>query len=313
VTEFNPDAPILAIGSAGIDIVGRATERLELATSNPGNFSTSWGGVARDVAENLARMGMEVNLISAVGDDPQGQRLLAETAEAGVNVDHVLQIANQPTGSYLAILDAHGSLHLGMDDMRVIGSITPDYLRARKELFTTASAVFVDANLPANALETAISMAWRAKVPVAANPVSVALAPSLSPFLNKLWLITPNEAEAEALCPHPVPHADADRAIEAARHLVSDGVQIAVITMAEFGLGYADAESNGHVSALKTEIRDPTGAGDALTAALMFALINGIPLDEAVRLGLSAAYLTLRTSGSVVPDLSLELLYDQLP
>jgi pseudouridine kinase len=313
VTEFNPEDPVLAIGSAGIDIVGRATERLELGTSNPGKFRTSLGGVARDVAENLARLGMQVNLISAVGDDPQGRRLLSETAEAGVNVDHVLHIADQPTGSYLALLDARGSLHLGMDDMRVIGSISPAYLRERKELFHEATAVFVDTNLPADALQAAISLAWRAQVPIAANPVSVALAPSLSPFLDKLWLITPNEAEAEALCPHPVPHADADRAIEAARHLVSDGVKIAVITMAEFGLGYADAVSNGHVSALKTEIIDPTGAGDALTAALMFALINDIPLDEAVRLGLSAAYLTLRTLGSVVPGLSLELLYDQLP
>lgn len=313
MTEFNPDDPVLAIGSAGIDIVGRALGPLVLGTSNPGKFRTSLGGVARDVAENLARLGMEVSLISAVGDDHQGRRLLSETARAGVNVEHVLETNGLPTGSYLAILDDRGTLHLGMDDMRLINAITPEYLKARQALFSSAGAVFVDANLPAGTLETAISLAWSAGVPIAANPVSVTLAPTLGPFLDRLWLITPNEAEAEALCPHAVPHADADRAIEAARHLVSEGVQIAVITMAEFGLGYASAESSGHVSALKTEILDPTGAGDALTAALVFALINGIPLDEAVRLGLSAAYLTLRTQGSVLPTLSLELLYDQLP
>jgi pseudouridine kinase len=66
------------------------------------------------------------------------------------------------------------------------------------------------------------------------------------------------------------------------------------------------------VPAVQTEIVDPTGAGDALTAAVLFARLNDIPLDEAVRLGASAAALTLRTTGSVVPDLSLELLYDQL-
>lgn len=313
MTGFDPDAPVLAIGSAGIDIVGRALDRLALGTSNPSKFRTSLGGVARDVAENLARLGLEVTLISAVGDDHQGRRLLSQTARAGVNVEHVLQTAGQPTGSYLAILDDRGTLHLGMDDMRAINAITPEYLQEREALFKTSAAVFVDANLPASVLEKAISLAWSAGVPIAANPVSVALAPSLGTFLDRLWLITPNEAEAEALCPHAVPHADADRTIEAARHLVSEGVKIAVISMAEFGLGYASAESSGHVPALKTEILDPTGAGDALTAALIFALINGIPLDEAVRLGLSAAYLTLRTQGSVLPSLSLELLYDQLP
>ena len=175
-----------------------------------------------------------------------------------------------------------------------------------------AMAVFVDANLPPKTLSTCISLAWRAGVPIAADTASVSLAPALAPHLARLWLITPNETEAEAICPHPVPHADVVRAIAAARHLVSEGVEIAIITMAEFGLGYASADSSGHVPALQTEIVDPTGAGDALTAAVIFALLNAIPLDEAVRLGLSAAAVTLRTPGSVKSDLSLELLYDQL-
>ena len=109
-----------------------------------------------------------------------------------------------------------------------------------------------------------------------------------------------------------MPHADVNQALAAARHLVSLGVDIAMVTMAEFGVGYASAEGSGHLPALRTEVVDPTGAGDALTAAAIFALLNGIPLDEAVRLGLSAAALTLRTPGTVAPDLSLELLYDQL-
>jgi pseudouridine kinase len=262
--------------------------------------------------DSVLVIGSAVVLITAVGDDTQGHRLLAETANTGVNVDHALVIPDQPTGAYVAMLDNRGSLHLGMDDMRIIPSITPEYLRDRYELFKQAAAVFVDANLTTKTLATAVSLAWRAKVPIAADPTSVSLASAMAPHLSRLWMITPNEAEAEAICPHPVPHADVDRAIEAARHLVSEGVDIAIITMAEFGLGYASAESTGHVPALQTDILDPTGAGDALTATVIFALLNGIPLDEAVRLGLSAAALTLRTRGTVSPDLSLELLYDQL-
>jgi pseudouridine kinase len=312
IEREHPEAPVLVIGSAGLDLVGRALGTLQLGTSNSGHLRVSPGGVARNVAENLARLGLGVNLITAVGDDEQGHQLLEQTRLAGVEVEHCIRVPDQSTGSYLAVLDAQGLLHLGMDDMRASNAITSQYLRDRKELFKKAAAVFVDANLSEKTLRTAISLAFRAGVPIAADPTSVNLATRLLPFLDRLWLITPNQKEAEALCPHPVPHADRDQVIDAAKHLVSKGVEIAIIAMAEFGVGYATAEGTGYIPAIKTEVIDPTGAGDALTAAVIFALLNEIPLDEAVRLGVSAAALTLRTTGTVAQSLSLEFLYDEL-
>ena len=304
--------PVLVIGSTGVDIVGRANQTIQHGTSNPAYLRMSNGGVARNVAENLARLGMHVFLITAVGDDEPGHRLLDQAAKVGINTDHSIVVPDAETGAYLAILDDEGNLHLGLDDMRVTSAITSAYLRERRNLFKESQAVFVDANLTPKALSSVFSIAKQVGIPVAADPTSIGLAPVFCNHLENLWLITPNEAEAEALCPHPVPHADPNRAIEAARHLVSVGVENAIITMAEFGLGYATSSKSGHLAAIQTEIVDPTGAGDALTAAVIFALLNEIPIDEAVRLGLSAAALTLRTGGTVHPDLSLELLYDQL-
>lgn len=312
MSEHTGEGHILVIGSAGVDIVARADNSLIPGTSSPGRVRMSHGGVARNVAENLARLGMEVVLITAVGDDSQGGKLLADAEQAGVNTEHSITIPTHSTGAYVAILDEKGRLHLAIDNMRAAQSITPEHLRERGDLFKQAQAIFVDANLPKKSLATAISLAKRAKVPVAADPTSVSLAPSLAEHLQDLWLITPNEAEAEVLCPTPVPHAEPSRAIDAARYLVSQGVEIAIITMAEFGLGYAAVSGSGHVPAIKTEIVDPTGAGDALTAAVMFGLLNQIPLDESVHLGISAAALALSVSGTVEPNLSLELLYDQL-
>jgi pseudouridine kinase len=303
---------VLVIGAAVTDIIGRATSTLHSATSNPGQVRTCYGGVARNVAENLVRLGMETALITAVGDDDASRQMLDHASNAGIATECSIIVEDMPTGAYLAVLDDQGALHFALDDMSVIGSITPAYLRDHASLFKGAAAVVVDANLPPKTLASAVSLAKRSGVPIGADPTSVGLALRLEPHLSDLWLITPNEAEAEALCPHPVPHADRLQAIDAARHLVSQGVDIAIITMAEFGVGYATAESSGHIPAVNTDIVDPTGAGDAHTAALIFALLNGIPLDEAVRLGVSAASLTLRTTGSVVPDLSLELLYNQL-
>ncbi len=306
-----PDTPVLVIGSSGLDLVGRSFEPLQTGTSNPGQLRLSSGGVARNVAENLVRLGLEVILITAVGGDQQGQQILEQTRASGINVDHSLIIPEYPTGSYLAILDEQGNLHLGMDDMRVSDSITPEYLHGKDSLFKEVAAVFLDANLPEETLRAAITLAHQYGVPVAADPTSVKLAPRLQPFLEQLWLITLNEKEAENICPHSIPHADREKAINAAKHLVNEGVEIAIIAMAEFGVGYATNESTGHIPAIKTDVLDPTGAGDALSAAVIFALLNDIPIDEAVRLGVSAAALTLRSRGTVSQDLSLERLYDE--
>lgn len=309
---LDPDRPVVAIGSSGLDIVGRASDALHMGTSNPASLRMSPGGVARNVAENLARLGTDVYLISVVGDDPQGELVLNKAAEAGVHVDTVLKVAGSRTGAYLAVLDDQGNLQLAMDDMRIVEAVTPDHLRACRSLIENASVVFVDGNLSPRSLALVVRLAHHAGVPVAADPTSVSLAPRFADLLNDLWLLMPNETEASALVPQPLPHADRVRALDAAHHLVSRGVEVAVITMAEFGVAYASPEVSGLVPAVQTVVLDPTGAGDAQTAAVVFALLNDIPLDEAIRLGASAAALTLRTQGSVVPDLSIELLYDQL-
>ncbi len=303
---------VLVIGAAGLDIVGRPVERLDPGTSNPGRLRTSPGGVARNVAENLARLGLETVLLTAIGDDVEGRALLEQTAAAGVNVDACLTVPERATGAYLAVLDERGGLHLGLDDMRIVEAITPEYLEGCEALFKEACVVFVDANLPPTSLRTVVRLARRARAAIAADPTSRSLASRLARHLQHLWLMTPNEAEAEVFCPHELPHGDRERALSAARHLVAQGVEVAIVTMAEFGVGYATPEGSGHIPALQTEIQDPTGAGDALTATVIFALLNDIPVDEAVRLGVSAAALTLRAPGSVHPELSLDLLYDQL-
>jgi len=89
-------------------------------------------------------------------------------------------------------------------------------------------------------------------------------------------------------------------------------VDIALITLAEFGVVYATHEISGHIPAIQTPIIDPTGAGDALTATVLYGLVNDMDLDDAVRLGVSAASITLRHSGTVYPELTLEKLYEQL-
>jgi len=302
----------LVIGAAGLDLVGRLRADLQPGTSNPARIRASFGGVARNVAENLVRLGQPVNLITVVGDDDTGERLLKQLSELGVDTHAVLCTTRYPTGSYIAAIDAGGALQFALDDMRAISDLSAAYINQHVDLFRKSSLLVIDANLPRETLRAVMSQARQARLPVCADPTSNTLAPKLAPYLSRLFLINPNKAEAAIYYQDIGQITNRRQALQAAKHLVGRGVQIALVTLAELGLCYATSETSGYIPAIRTEIADPTGAGDALTAAVIFALLNDIPLDDAVRLGVSAASLTLQHPGAVLPDLSLEKLYDHL-
>lgn len=303
---------LLLLGSSSLDIVGRLDSDLHPGTSNPARIRTSYGGVARNVAENLARLGQPVKLVSVAGKDRSGDELLEYTQAAGVDVSAVLRTDLYPTGFYMGVVDSRAHLRFAVDDMRVMSELTPEYLQQNASLFGEANLVFVDGNLPEATLKTAVAMAKKVKVPICADPASSVLAERLKPHLGKLHLVTCNVAEAAILTGQVFESSDSRAALEAARALLNAGVNIALVTLAEFGVVYASSKTSGHIPAIQTPILDPTGAGDALTAAVLFGLVNEMELDDAVRLGVSAASLTLRHSGTVYPQLTLEKLYEQL-
>ncbi len=309
---MDSDAHVLVIGAANLDIKGRPETPLVRGSSTPGRIQLSPGGVARNIAENLARLDVDTVLLTAVGDDDAGARVLAHAAGSGIDTSEALVISSQPTSVYMALLAPDGSLDVAMDDMSCIAALTPHYLESKQHLFQQAAIVAIDANLTPETLTAVIRLCKEHQVPLCADPTSAALAGRLRPHLASFSMISPNVLETQALCSRSFAANDTEAAKSAAKRLVALGVDIAIITLAEFGAAYASAETTGHVPALQTQVVDPTGAGDAMTAAIIFGLLEGIPLDECVRLGVAAASLTLRTTDTVRRDLSVDLLYDAL-
>lgn len=308
----NPEGPVLLIGAAGVDILGRLRSELEDNSSNPARIRMAYGGVVRNIAENLARLGQEAILLTAVGDDPTGDSLLENVTGAGVDTRHVLRVSDYPTGAYIGVVGLRGEIQLALDDMRIITQVTPDYLEENAALFKEASLLVLDTNLSKETLRKAFSLARQARLPVIADPTTPTLAHRLFPYLNRLFMVVPNEVEAGLLCDRELAIGKRHQAMEAAKHLVAQGVQIAIITMAKMGVVYATSATSGHITALRTEIVDPTGAGDALTAAVIFGMLNDFGLDEALQLGVSAASMALRHQGAAIPELSLDKLYEKL-
>ncbi len=303
---------ILAIGGTLLDAKGIPHAGLRPGSSNPATIRYSRGGTARNVAENLSRLGADVLLITAVGDDATGYQLLEQTLSAGVDVEYALTVPDANTGAYMALLDSNGALSVALDDARVMEAITPAYLNGLRRLFRDAEMIMVDGSLTESALKTSVRLAAKYDVPLCADPSSARLAHKLQPYLSHLHLLVPSEIEEAELLGVDYAGYSPDTSLAQARRLVKLGVDHVVITLSDFGLDYATSSETGYIPPSYSKHVDSTGTGDAVTAAVMFGMLNDLPIVECMRLGAAAASLTLQCPESVVPDLSLDMLYEHL-
>ncbi len=303
---------VLVIGSAGIDVKGRPDHELKWETSNLGRVRNSVGGVARNIAENLARLEVDTVLLTAVGGDAAGRRTIRQCTNAGINCDEVRTLPQGRTGTYMAFLTPEGDLMAAISDFAIMDSVDSEYLYAHETLFATAAMIVMDATLSAAAVATVFELAQRYSVRVCVDPTTPVLAEKLCDYIDQMYMVSPNAAETTALCGLTDAAHDHETATNAARHLVGLGSRIAVVTLGERGLAYASGSGGGFIPAINTRVVDPTGAGDAFSGAVIFGLLNDVALDEAMRLGVTAASLTLQSNHTVLPDLTQDVLYDQL-
>jgi pseudouridine kinase len=214
------------------------------------------------------------------------------------------------TASYVALYHQDKQVWMAFDDMAVMQEITPGYLHRLRGMIKESDIVCMDANLSPRTLKTLFRLTEQYDVPVCADPTAALLAHRLQPHLSMLTAITPDRDEAEVLLGETL--KDEDAISVGARGLVQAGVELAIITLGAEGLYYATSEESGRLPAFPVDVVDPTGAGDALTAAVAYGLLEDVSPEEAVRLGMSAAAQTIACHDTVCPYINLELLYERL-
>jgi pseudouridine kinase len=295
--------PIVCIGAANLDRKLRSLAPLAMGTSNPARADESFGGVARNIAENLARLGAPVALMTAVGLDAAGAALLAHAAEAGIDTGATLTLPDTCSGTYTAVLGGGGELVVALADMGLYEQLTPAYLDTRATLRAQAAMVVADLNLPHDTVAALIDAAGRDQVALVIVSVSVPKMDRLPASLHGVRLAILNEAELAAR----VGHAPAsDLAFAAAcRTLQDQGARDVVVTRGALGVIYTTPDGITHLPAPKAEPVDVTGAGDAFAAAVCFTLNqDGDDLALACRRGLELSALTLACRQTVCPTLS---------
>ncbi len=293
---------IACIGGAHIDRHGVLKGPLIAGTSNPGNVTTDFGGVARNVAENLARLGRGVTMVSRVGDDDNGAAVAARLELLGIDTS-LVSVAKRATASYTAIVEPGGELVLGLADMDLYDEMVPgttDLERLRNHALW-----FADANLPA---ETIAWLLGRAEgIPVAVDAVSVVKARKLRGALPRISILFANIAQAASIAEV---EAMGDAA-QAARGLQALGARAGVVTAGAAGIAVWTGDDVRAMAALPAVPRDVTGAGDALIAGTLFGVTEGRDLFDAARLGLAAAAITVESGSTTAAQLTAELMWDR--
>lgn len=294
----------VVVGGANLDLVAASSERLVPATSNPGRMLVKPGGVGRNVAENIARLGSPVWLVAGIGDDPFGELVARTTREAGVRLHPLPAPA---TGTYTAMLDADGELVAAVSDMRAGDGTRPEHLADAAHLLADARLVVLDANPPADTLREAARLAG--PVPVVVEPVSTPKARRLRVLLEEgvdWFAITPNTDELAAL----TGLAEAERAIS---WLHDRGVRHVWVRHGREGSVLHTAGSAPlRLEAPPARVVDVTGAGDAMLGAFVHALLGGHDVAVAAGWGHAAARLTIESEYTVRPDLTHDLLLSTL-
>lgn len=304
---------VVVVGGANMDLRAQSARPAALRTSNPGHAVTTPGGVGRNIAENLARLGTPTHLVAPVGRDEFGEQVVARTRSAGVLVDHLLPTA-EPTGTYLAVLDSTGELVVAVANMAATERLTPTDLLPARDLVANAELVVLDGNLPADAAGWLLDEAARSSVRVVVDPVSVRKAGQLADALSTerpVLAVTPNTDELAAMVGAPVRDNRRELAA-AARVLHARGVRQVWVRRGTRGSLLSTVGDDGRtqvdaLAAPQVDAVDVTGAGDAMSAAFVHALLRGDSPLDAARFGQVAAALTVASPETVRTDLTAAL------
>ncbi|GIG68893.1 carbohydrate kinase [Phytomonospora endophytica] len=295
---------VVVVGGANMDVKARSERPVVSASSNPGTATITPGGVGRNVAENLARLGTRTHLVSVVGGDTLGDQVLAATSAAGVHVEHVRR-STRPTGTYTAVLDADGELVVAVSDMTATEDIDTAQVAAARDLIAGAELLVLDGNLPEATLAYALDLAVAAGVRAILEPVSVPKARARAHLVaaeRPLFAITPNRDELATITGLP---AGTDREVRAAADALHErGVRHVWTHLGEAGSLLSGPEGAVTVGAVPARVVDVTGAGDAALAAFAHALLAGEDVVAAAAYGHAAAALTIAGPHTVRPDLT---------
>lgn len=306
---LSQDKYITCVGSANIDYTFKLEEEMKLGTSNPINSSTSFGGVIRNVAENLARLDCKVSLMSVVGDDAYGENLI-QSSKKLMEIFAVDKLKDKTTGGYYSIINPKGNMDVGYADMSINSSMDRSWVLEHKRHLNLSSWIIADLNISKEAVETLIEFSRNECIPLGIIGVSTPKMKNLPRDIKGVDIVICNKDESQTYF-----NTDIENVEDLCQMWLEKGVKKAVVTNGISGSYYGEKQLVKHQNAFvidDNKIVDVTGAGDSFSSALIYGLITEHSFEDSVRIGTMSSSLTIQEPYAVNPKLSISIIKKEL-
>lgn len=279
----------IVIGSTNVDIIARALNPFQKYDSNPSNVSISWGGVGRNIVENLARLGTRPSFLTVLGNDLFGLELKKSFDELGIDYQASI-IMDEQSSLYLALINPFGSLEMASSSTNLIENIKEKDIELKLEYLNSFDYVIIDTNLSDPIIAFIFNNVTK---PIIVDATSAHKAIKLLPFLSKIALLKCNQFEAKALTNH-------EEGQTQIKDLYQLGVKEIIITQGPNDIYCYNGNKIIKKPVKKiTSIINETGAGDAFTSGIIYGKLNNYSLEKCLLIGELLAKETLNVVGAV--------------
>ncbi|MGL4947124.1 MAG: carbohydrate kinase [Cetobacterium sp.] len=289
------------IGGTNIDISAHSYKPLKEYDSNPGIVTSSFGGVGRNIADNLSRLKQNVELITVLGDDFNSNEIIKDCKSLGIGISNSLKIPNSSISTYISVLDNNNDMKIAIAAMDLYEHMTIDFIKSIKEVLEESKICVVDTNIPESTIEYIVN---NFNIPIFLDCVSTTKAIKIKNIVGKFHTIKPNKIEAEVLSGIKI--TDANSLEKCASFFINKGVKQIFISLGEDGVFYSNGEKSGHVKSYKKQISNTTGAGDAFMAGVIYSFLENLDIIDSCKNGIACASIAISSHKTISDNMSLE-------
>ncbi|MDR2553402.1 MAG: PfkB family carbohydrate kinase [Treponema sp.] len=313
-----PPKGVTVIGAANMDINGFSRDPLNMADSNPGRVEYCPGGVGRNIAENLLRLGAKVRLISVIGDDPGGQLIRSSSGVMGLDIEHSLFIPGLSSSVYMAILDSNGEMKLALSDMSALERMTEGHLESKADIIAGSGVVVLDTGLQAGMIRFILDRFGSSREPgplFFLDPVSARKSAKVKGLTGRFHTLKLSRMEAAYLSGVAIPPPEDEglypalkQSLEdAASFFMGEGSSRVFITLGKGGIFFASGEKRFFTPVHYVKPVNTSGGGDSFMAGMIYGTLRGWEPEKIAAFSAAMGAITVRSGTTVSGEMSLSL------
>ena len=288
---------VVVIGGTNYDVLAYSHNKLKMYDSNPGSFTTSFGGVGRNIAHNLANLKTPLVFISVIGNDDIGADIILKGTKSGIEFNVV---RSNKTSTYIAVHDHDKDMFVAISKTDEMALLTKQEIKKRYHIIKNSSLLVLDTNIEQDTLKYLFAE-FDNKICI--DVISTQKAKKIIPFYEKIYLLKMNKLEAEFLSGISCDSFDGIQ--KAGEYFHNKGVKNIFITLGSKGAYYYHNNKHQFQKSVKIETINTTGAGDAFFSGVIYAKINNL---YCLKYGSAAAIIKVKESQTVAKALNLDKL-----